>query len=66
MQGPNGFKSRPIVPNMGSTNIGSPDSLVQIQFQSNTIQVVTHLDKGKDGIPYHNTITFDYKGRVSD
>lgn len=64
MQGHNGFNMKPIVPGMGSVNIGSQESLVQIQFDSNMIHIVTHLDKGQNTVDYHDVVKLDYDGNI--
>jgi len=52
----NGIDVRPIVPGMGSVNLGFSDSLTQIQFKPDMIDIVTHLD------PAHSVTSFDYDG----
>jgi hypothetical protein len=60
-----GVSARPFGPGMGSVNMGYPDSLTQVQFNRDSVDIVTHFDKGFDPVPAHTVTKFDYNGNLT-
>jgi hypothetical protein len=52
--------------NPGQTfNIGSSDSLIQVQHKGNRVEIVTHLDKGFKPVDCHFVTTINKDGKIS-
>jgi hypothetical protein len=45
-------------------NIGAPDHLSQVQHKGDRVEIVDHMDHGRDPVPVHVVATVDRRGRI--
>jgi hypothetical protein len=54
---------RPLNPGQ-TMNIGAPDHLSQVQHKGDRVEIVDHMDHGRDPVPVHIVTTVDRQGRI--